>query len=123
MMQSGMAQWVPHGDADHSGAAASQHGDSSPTDSHSEIEPSGHGSSPDATGNAPLRDWHAGRCYLPEIGCGCPGCIDYFNAHAFTLPTVSAAVPQVVERGPLEADAIALFAGLNVPPPTPPPRL
>lgn len=101
MMQSGMAQWVPP---------------------HAEIEHAGHGSSPDATVNAPLRDWHAGRCYLPEIGCGCLGCTDYFNAHSFTLPTVSAAAPQIVERGPFEADAIALFAGLNAPPPTPPPR-
>jgi hypothetical protein len=115
-MQSGMAQWTPYIGADVIQAEGLSSSHSSPT-----RETHAHGVLPDADAEAPPKDAHFSRCVRPSIGCDCPCCLGYFEAHSLALPGIVAS-PRIPRPAAHENGVIALLVDTDSPPPTPPPR-
>jgi hypothetical protein len=115
-MQSGMAQWTPYLAADVIRAEGMSSSHSSPNG-----ENHAHGGSPDANAEAPPKDAHFSRCVWPSIGCDCPCCLAYFEAHFLALPAIAAS-PLIPRPAAHENSVIALLVDTDSPPPTPPPR-
>jgi hypothetical protein len=116
-MQSGMAQWPPCSGAD----VIRAEGMSSSHPGHRHGESHAHGGLPDANGEAPPKEAHFNRCVRPSIGCDCPCCLGYFEAHSLALPAIAAS-PLIPRPAAHENSVIALLVDTDSPPPTPPPR-
>jgi hypothetical protein len=77
---------------------------------------------PEEHADGPAIDGHGGRCQQPTIGCDCSDCLSYFDAHSLTLAAIVAG-PQRIPRPALHNnDVIAPMVGMDLSPPTPPPR-
>jgi len=61
-------------------------------------------------------------CRQPDMGCGCPGCVDYFQAHALSLPAVFVDLGHAPVPDTYSSTALASMIGVDTTPPTPPPR-
>jgi hypothetical protein len=118
LVQTGMAQWTPHFDTDmtRDSDIASTHSDSEHGD------PAHDSLLPDKKAGAPPEAGYGEHCQQPSIGCDCPGCLGYFDAHSLTLPIIVVTPLQVPESDVYESDMIALLGYLSFAPPTPPPR-
>lgn len=115
MAQFGMARWTSH-----FGADVSHDKQFHSSASH---ENRSRGSAlPDANNNNNVIQAQEIRCVLPNIGCECPDCLGYFDAHANALPTIVIAPPEATESGAHESSTIASLVSINHTPPTPPPR-
>jgi len=116
MMQSGMAQWTPHicADMTQDNGVSSTHADAEHEDLASGL--------PGANTETPPEEAHDSHCHHPSIGCDCPDCINYFDAHSYSLPTIGVTPPQVPEPSTYNSGTIILSVDLDFAPPTPPPR-